>query len=352
MKQGTKVHQALEDEIHQTVPVDVQTKEDGWGLRLWNIIQGLQTLQQTGRTRELEVWGTVGGEIVNGVIDEISYDCPDPSLEDRATKPPNLPEGQVRITDLLGSASQYEGGRSLAAALGPQKKRIYITDIKTRQSTRLPSPNAMKPAILQLHLYHHMLENMAQGNLALDKLRERYGFGVDEQFSESFIADIGRINEKDSEHNTIASLWSYMIQTFQEIFLLPTDDVPTSTPLSLSELVHEPLPTRLSPILTVEYLSARYQHVNGEATSKHSLGSKSFLFHAEYLKSYVEESLTWWRGERAAQGVELQEAWKCRSCDFRHDCQWIHDRDNAALQEALARKTLRQEAFKDTKSKV
>lgn len=380
MKQGTQVHQALEEEIHVIVPVDTPTKEDGWGLRIWNVVQGLKTLQQTGRTRELEVWGTVGGEIVNGIIDEISYECPDPSLEDRVdthVKQPEVPEGQVRITDFLTSAAQQEGGRSLAAALGSaaaagpaKERRIYITDIKTRQSRSLPSPNAIKPTILQLHLYHHMLENMAQGNMALNKLSERYKFEVDQTFSDSFIAQVGSLNQvlgtpassaasTDSmdvllQHNTVASLWSYMLDLFQEAFVLPVNDTPTPTPQTLSELKSDiPQPTRLSPILTVEYLSVWYQHRPGEATRTHSLGTKSFVFNAQYLKSYLKDSLTWWHGERDAKGVELQEAWKCRLCDFRDDCEWIHSRDKAALQEAMERKALREEAYKTQgKSKV
>lgn len=376
MKQGTQVHQALEEEIHISVAVDTPTREDGWGLRIWNIIQGLRSLQQTGRTRELEVWGTVGGEIVNGIIDEISYECPDPGLEDKVdkhVKQPDLPEGQVRITDFLAPAAQQEGGQSMAAALGSlgskKEKRIYITDIKTRQSKSLPSPNAIKPTILQLHLYHHMLENMAQGNLALEKLSERYKFEVDQMFSDSFIAQVGSLNQDlfetpsssaDSievllQHNTVASLWSHMLDIFRDTFLLPVNETPTPTPQTLSELKPDTAqPTRLSPILTVEYLPAWYQHRHGEATRNHSLGRKSFVFNAQYLKSYLEDSLTWWHGEREAKGVELQEAWKCRVCDFRDDCEWIHNRDKAALQEAMERKALREEAYKSqgTKSKV
>ena len=57
MKQGTKIHKALEDEVHRMEPVTILTKEDGWGLRIWNVIQGLRTLKETGCTRELEIWG-------------------------------------------------------------------------------------------------------------------------------------------------------------------------------------------------------------------------------------------------------------------------------------------------------
>ena len=72
----------MEEQVHTTVPVDVQTKEDTWGLKIWNVIQGLRTLRVTGMTRELEIWGVVDGQIINGIIDELSYTCTDPELED------------------------------------------------------------------------------------------------------------------------------------------------------------------------------------------------------------------------------------------------------------------------------
>jgi hypothetical protein len=68
MKKGSVVHKELEDQIYTTVQVDITCKEEAWGLRIWNVIQGLKTLRETGQARELEVWGLVEGQIVNGVI--------------------------------------------------------------------------------------------------------------------------------------------------------------------------------------------------------------------------------------------------------------------------------------------
>jgi exonuclease V len=397
MKQGTKVHKALEDEVHRTVPVTITKKEDSWGLRLWNIIQGLRTLRDTGRTRELEIWGSVGGEIVNGVIDELSYDCPDPKLEEETVKSgrgapledSTLPEYQTSITDyLLANGGRKDGGQSLTAAMmqespqrrSPKEKRIYITDVKTRAHPTLPAGASIRPTVLQLHLYHHILENLAQGNFALGQLAERYQLDVNETFSDSFIAQIGGLNQElfdiassqengppnsitasqiassqDSmdvllKHNNLASLWDFMMSQFQQTFLLPinTDEPPTPTPQSTSDL--DPpaaLPTRLSPLLTAAYLAQSYKHAG--VTNK--IGSKSFNFNAGFLRSYLQDNLAWWRGDRPAKGVELQEAWKCRSCDFRDDCEWIHERDAAALAEAKERKKMRKIAGVDGKSK-
>ncbi|RMD44424.1 hypothetical protein DV735_g736, partial [Chaetothyriales sp. CBS 134920] len=286
MRQGTRVHQQLEDEVHMTVPIEVVTVEDTWALRFWNIIQGLATLRETGRTRELEVWGTIGGEVVNGVIDLVSYQCPDPRLKaalDAArgngkktstirVGSDRLPEyNQAAIAEFLTTASQEErdrgnhlNGRREEEALADAEKQIYITDIKTRVSRVLPTGSSTKPTILQLHLYHHMLENLAQGNFSLAHLVQRYNLNPDARLSDAFIAQIA-----------------------------------TSTPQSV------------------------------------------FVFDPLYLKAYLEDSLQWWRGERDARGVHLHEAWKCRSCDFRDDCVWLHERDREAWEKVNARKALR-----------
>ncbi|KAL8946595.1 MAG: hypothetical protein Q9222_007031, partial [Ikaeria aurantiellina] len=108
MRQGSAVHKTLEEEVHRTVAIDIQTREDAWGLRIWNVIQGLRTLRETGMTRELEVWGVFDGLVVNGVIDELSYTCPDRELEaseldstSLPLPPPTLPADQKSLTDFL-----------------------------------------------------------------------------------------------------------------------------------------------------------------------------------------------------------------------------------------------------------
>ena len=393
MRQGSTIHKILEDQVHTTVAVDITTKEDSWGVRIWNIIQGLRTLRDTGITRELEVWGVIGGEIVNGIVDELSYTSPDPKLEaeidehyaNAQSAREALPEYQTSITDYL-LASAGAGGRNMANTgngtvesmnqqempppplRGKQKPNlVYITDVKTRGIKSLPGGASIRPTVMQLHLYHHMLENLAHGNLPLELLADRYKLDTRATFSDSFTAQVGSLNQdffettsehigaaenavmasqiassQDSmdlllKHNNLSSLWTFMIQQFQETFLLQpafsAQPTPTSTPQSIHDAPS--LVTRLSPILTATYLSS---------TTSELLGSKSILFDAALLRTYLEENLAWWRGERDAKGVELQEAWKCRTCDYRDDCSWIHERDAAAVAEAKARKKMREVA--------
>ncbi|KIW65869.1 hypothetical protein PV04_08086 [Phialophora macrospora] len=411
MKQGSAVHQALEDEIHTTVPVEISKKEDSWGLRIWNIIQGLRTLRETGMTRELEIWGSIGGELVNGVIDELSYECPDPKLEEmdrnlQKTKDiePPLPEYQASIRDYLVTSENRDqtlghgDGTDEVSQPAPdsgtwnpreQEKRIYITDIKTRQTPTLPTGSAIRPTLVQLHLYHYMLENLAQGKFPLSQLAERYGFDVNETFSDSFIAQIGGLNQElfalsqqsddlshdnlpsstqDSmdillQHNTLAALWGFMLEQLRLTFILPsgssssshpdTTSIEANTattghdlqdptippPSSLSQLPIPPSqPTRLSPILTARYMSTNYNH----SDNTRILGSKSILFNPSFLTSQLYASLSFWKGDREPRGVEVNDAWKCRVCEFRNECAWVKERDEVMVREVRERRKLKE----------
>jgi exonuclease V len=121
MKQGSKVHRVLEEQVHTIVPIQTETKEDRFGLKIWNTIQGLRTLRATGLTRELEIWGTIDGQLVNGVIDELSYTCPDPqlaeSLETARTGKAGqgVESGQRSISEMFASAEGESVDRSRRA---------------------------------------------------------------------------------------------------------------------------------------------------------------------------------------------------------------------------------------------
>ncbi|KAL5045348.1 hypothetical protein BDW71DRAFT_184139 [Aspergillus fruticulosus] len=225
MKKGSTIHKTLEDEIYTTVPVEVTTKEDALALRIWNVIQGLRTLREFGITRELEIWGLVDGELVNGVIDQLSYECPDTELEasaashyaEAAASRAVLPEYQMSLTDYLLSPAQ--GGKRLAdmsrhevqpqAAEGPvnsqstaelqQPPRIYLTDIKTRGSNSTPTvkSSSFRPTMLQLQLYYHMLNRLIlSDDVTIELLASRYELDPKKTFTDAFICEVGSLNDR------------------------------------------------------------------------------------------------------------------------------------------------------------
>ncbi|KAJ5578371.1 uncharacterized protein N7459_007335 [Penicillium hispanicum] len=225
MKKGSVVHKTLEDEIYTTVPVDITTREDAWALRIWNVIQGLRMLRDYGITRELEIWGVVDGELVNGVIDQLSYECPDSELEataasyyaDAASSRAALPEYQMSLSDFLLSSSQ--GGRRLSdlAELDSMDEdrpappthemspavyglpRIYMTDVKTKASGSVPTvkSTSFRPTLLQLQLYYHMLNRLiTSDDVTMDVLAARYDLDPHRTFTDAFISEVGGLNDE------------------------------------------------------------------------------------------------------------------------------------------------------------
>lgn len=376
MMQGTAVHKVLEDEVHTTVPVDITTKEDGWALRIWNVIQGLRTLRTYGLTRELEVWGLVEGEIVTGIIDQLSYICPDPKLEasaaqhyaDAEAARAALPEYQMSIPDYFmvsgagkpldemwrqpeEPATTDDYGTDLDQSY-LDVPRIYITDIKTRASRSVPTVKStgFRPTHLQLQLYYHMLNrSVTSDDVTMEAIAKRYDLDPQRSFSDAFIAEVGGLNEEfydavssptsssdpdyvpggssqDSvsillSHNNLNSLWDLMKKHLRYTFL-PTShnqNIAPSIPAAVQPDSLALYSTVLSPVLTAKYLSSTKTSEDGVPEE---LGSRSFLFDPSDLTSYTSDQLNWWRGDRAPRGVEVFDAWKCRICDFREECDW------------------------------
>lgn len=322
MKQGSVVHQKLEDQVHTTVKVDIQTKEDAWGLRIWNVIQGLKTLRNTGLTRELEIWGTIDGLVVNGIIDELSYVCPDTELEEslqKTSRQDEPPPDQTTIADFFKAQGGSPASQVTRSKKGAQTKKVYLCDVKTRSVRSLPSVATFRPTRMQLQLYHHLIAKLATNTVDFSVFTARYNLDPQKMFSDAFIAQVGSLNDEIFEyassmpdgsqdslpvssqdsmttllaHNNLSALWSLMISEFQTTLPNGGDS--------------------LGKILKAEYRSRD----SGEI-----VGSKTFAMDGQELKAYVESEMQWWKGEREAKGVVVEEAYKCRSCDFAEGCEW------------------------------
>lgn len=367
MKGGSKVHQDLEDKVHVTVEIEIETKEDAFGLRLWNIIQGLRTLRDTGLTRELEVWGTVDGKVVNGLIDGLSYENPDPEWEEEirssqgsqnnnSSEPPKARKQRynrhrrAEETDLQKITDFFESPNKKAAASPPDKK-IYLTDVKTRGSRTLPSGAAIRPSKIQLFLYHRFLSDMAADRLDYVEVFRRYGLNPYEPFSDDFVAQIGSLH--DEIFHDPASNASKPAASSGGVPLFPTHpssppapdiirytSLHTLVPLLQSELALTfPCGAEsLGPLVKVEYRS-RGHGGSGESDTAAGevLGQNIYWVDDAALQLYLNEDMEWWRGERPAKGVPVDEAYKCRSCEFAEDCVWRNEQDGKMLRRTTER---------------
>ncbi len=335
MKGGSKVHQTLEDQVHTTIRISVAVKEEAFALRIWNLIQGLRTLRDTGMTRELEVWGTIYGEVANGVIDEVSYTCPNIAFEEE------LQSQSSQGENTTSSQSQS----SIANYFQPHRRRVYLTDVKTRASTRLPSGAALRPSRVQLFLYHRLLSDMTSGKVDYSAIITRYGLNSQARFSDAFMAQIGGLHDEvfydaDSDAEVFPSTprsprygpdtdYPQSPDTASQIApppdLIRYRSIEQLIPLLQSEL-HDTFPQGADNI--GDLLAIQYRHRDDGRI----IGNNSFPNDPSALDGYLKRNLDWWRGNRKAEGVPIEETYKCHSCEFAEICRWRKDKEAEVIE--------------------
>ncbi|KAK0950307.1 hypothetical protein LTR91_025766 [Friedmanniomyces endolithicus] len=137
-------------------------------------------------------------------------------------------------------------------------------------------------------------------------------------------------------HNTLEKLWGFMTQEFARTIPKIPPASASAPPISTSTLT----PTSISALLTAEFRSA---------SSGNLIGKRHFPFSAPALDAYVADELSWWRGERATKGVEMEEAFKCGYCEFAEGCGWRAGKVEEGVQKAKLR---REEGLTRRKSRV
>ncbi|KAK3687403.1 exonuclease V [Podospora appendiculata] len=339
MKRGSGIHETLERQVYTTVEVDVKRPEDAFGLKLWNIIQGLRTLRDTGLTRELEVWGMVDGNVVNGVIDGLSYEHPDPQLEEEVLSSRGSQSSQ-------GSQSQQTGITDYFPSSTPSTGSIFITDVKTRAVKYPPSRVQTRGTIIQLFLYHRFLSEMASDKLDYLAIFSRYRLNPDQPFSDAFMAQIGALHEEVFSDDGSSDFVSAVSTASKITSGGPSDELETMKYRTLRELL--PLlkfeiqltfprgASTLGQIVAVEY-RYRARSEDDEANGAIICVNTHYV-EQETLDMYLKDTMQWWRGEREPRGVILEEAYKCQSCEFVNDCEWRSKLDQEALRKARVRR--------------
>ncbi|KAL2760348.1 hypothetical protein ACRALDRAFT_1091053 [Sodiomyces alcalophilus JCM 7366] len=361
MKEGTRVHKDLEDEVHVTVRIDIATKEDAFGLRLWNIVQGLRTLRDTGLTRELEVWGFVDGNLVNGIIDGLSSVHPDPEFERELRRSREL---QPNIADYFPPRKPGNEGAS----------QVYLTDVKTRGKRTTANAASLRPAKVQLFLYHRFLSDMAADKLDYLRVFRRYNLDPDEPFSDSFLAQMANLHDEEffdaSETETdldgdfaappLSGASDSSQSTFtqqqqqQQLSSSGRFDSQRSSPPRQPDLIKYGTLRELVPLLVAELrqtfphgpdsvgrlLSVEYRYqLDGSL-----IDTRIFPMDDRALDIYLEHTMGWWQGKREPRGVSIEDAWKCSTCEFSESCTWRKGMDEDRLRSVRRRLEMKRES--------
>ncbi|RIA85161.1 exonuclease V [Glomus cerebriforme] len=258
MKAGTEIHNELELQDHDIVSILTNTKEDSWGIKLYNLIFGLDSLLTSFKTRELPIFGFVSGLFVYGIIDQVEM-------------------------KQMGDTFEYEW---------------VISDTKTRMKPFLPNQTNIPPSVkYQLMLYKKLFDELAEGVIDDIKIFQTLQLNPDLEFSNE-LANFIKINcedfnEKEKEFKpNLRNLIKVVINHFGKIW-------------------------KSSNILEVSY---KFQKDGRD------LGSLYFEYDENQIENHLTKSTKYWKGDRKPEGVPIEEAWKCRNCEFADNCEWRLDK--------------------------
>ncbi|KAG8886573.1 hypothetical protein FRB98_001221 [Tulasnella sp. 332] len=59
------------------------------------------------------------------------------------------------------------------------------------------------------------------------------------------------------------------------------------------------------------------------------IGRTRFPFSAAHLDVHLKSALEFWAGSREPRGVDLEDTWKCNSCEYMEECEWREAKANA-----------------------
>lgn len=272
------MHKVLEEQVHTTIPVSTETPEDVFGLKLFNMCQGLVSLEETGLTRELDVFGFLDGVLVQGVIDEITYNDPDPEC---------------------------------SSSSGREQRAAFITDTKTRSTERIPSGSQLRSTAVQLMLYHRLLTMLPVVPFA--DVVAHHGLCGTTCFSDSFVAQIASVASGISldellENNNLYGMWGLVLRRLE---------------------------TAVPAVGATVGVVFRAQST-GEVMARSAWGVDGVA-----LESHLSATMEWWRGKRGSVGVDIEDAWKCRICDFEESCEWRLGQVEKLAEEVRAKKVER-----------
>ncbi|KAF8588910.1 hypothetical protein K439DRAFT_515186 [Ramaria rubella] len=222
LREGHAVHTALEHELHPVqVQVHTTTQEEEWGLRLFNMLSGIETLMLVGKCREFPVMGFIHNHLVFGIIDEInrtsvldeptgseslkrpsdtSTPCTPRKGNRKRAKPGTGSLSPERLLKLNTISSRHwhvtdnEATSSLRATVIRRGRThtLRLLDSKTRLSTSLPQHEATLSSRLQLMTYKRLLDALTSSlpPFDFDHLWGRLGIESQRLFSSSFLEQL------------------------------------------------------------------------------------------------------------------------------------------------------------------
>ncbi|XP_033747707.1 exonuclease V-like [Pecten maximus] len=161
---------------------------------------------------------------------------------------------------------------------------IGLSELKTRLSKTKPSKSQEKQHRLQVMLYKKLFDDLVKGNVTKDVISRHLRLKLTKEVGESVQEEL---NKSGLSCKTLDTLLDMVFG-------------------------------RMAAVTCIGETSVEYVHQESGQSFLH----QDIVYDEEELKNMYHHYLGFWRGERAVQGVDIEDAWKCQRCDYESVCEW------------------------------
>lgn len=166
----------------------------------------------------------------------------------------------------------------------PDSFLIELWELKTRMRKSLPSKSQKQQHRLQVMMYQKMFDDLVKGSLKKETVAKHLRLSLTNEFG------------TDIKYQIESSGFSSK---------------------NLDELMGV-LFARMQCVTCIQGLGIEYVHQD----TKETIGMETVSYDETDLQALFKDYLGFWQGNRECKGVDIEEAWKCQSCDFADICDW------------------------------
>ena len=170
--------------------------------------------------------------------------------------------------------------------------KMEIRELKTRMKKTLPNKAIQKKNELQVMIYQKLLCDLIIWKTGLNKFKEH----VEVKWDLELCTDVKKYAEE------------------------------LSAPSSTLNDIYKVLESFLEGAKFQEFGCSVIEYCF--QSTKETIGLHAFNYSEMWLRGVLDKQFDYLLGKRNSIGVDIEEAWKCRNCDYQDICSWRENQDS------------------------
>lgn len=177
-------------------------------------------------------------------------------------------------------------------------QELILTDLKTRRTNSMPGKTQLAGHKLQVMLYKMLLDGLTRGSTKVNCLIGNHSLNPACKISPEVIDYIVNLG--------MESLFTS--QNSCGILGINFDNVVKTVCSLITGL-------DLPPVSSL-FVSYEYQETN------EVIGIQEVMFDSSLVTETLKSAIKFWKGEREPTGPDIEDLWKCDTCQFKDVCVW------------------------------